>query len=528
MKQKKAWSFFQSLGKAFMYPIALLSVCGMMLGLGSGLASEEMAKLIPVLGYPVVKSFLGFIVSLGLFAFVNLPVLFAIAIPLGLLKEKEDKAYGAFSGLVGFMAMHLGTNFYLKSHGLLVPTDQMSTHGQTIILGIQSYNTSVLGGIVAGLMVFAMYKRIVNLRIPESLGFYSGPRLVPIITLVVMSVFGIIIPFVWPPFFNMFMLIGHWISTSGPVGYFFYAVAERVTIPFGLNHLVTSVFRFTPIGGSAIINGEEYYGTLNMFMAYVKENAVIPLDLAGKMEQGKLMTQYGLAGAALAMYQTAHVQNRKAIKALLISAVLTVIIGGVSEPIEFLFLFVSPVLFVFHAFMNGFANMFLPYLGVKMGFTGDLIQFISFGVLRGARTGWPVAVCVEIAYFFIYYMVFKWAILKYNLMTVGREDSDMVPSATTADVITPTVQPVANRNTDASTAENMITALGGKENIISLDNCVTRLRLTIKDIEAIDEAAIKMQGGIAIVKLDKNTLQVIIGTKVIALRKDMDKCMGLC
>ena len=158
MKQKKAWSFFQSLGKAFMYPIALLSVCGMMLGLGSGLASEEMAKLIPVLGFPIVKSFLDFV--------VNLPVLFAIAIPLGLLKEKEDKAYGAFSGLVGFMAMHLGTNFYLKTHGLLVPVDQMSTHGQTIILGIQSYNTSVLGGIVAGLMVFTMYKRIVNLRIP--------------------------------------------------------------------------------------------------------------------------------------------------------------------------------------------------------------------------------------------------------------------------------------------------------------------------------------------------------------------------
>ena len=376
-------------------------------------------------------------------------------------------------------------------------------------------------------MVFTMYKRIVNLRIPESLGFYSGPRLAPIITLIVMSVFGIIIPFVWPPFFNLFMLIGHWISTSGPIGYFFYAVAERVTIPFGLNHLVTSVFRFTPIGGSAIINGEEYYGTLNMFMAYVKENAVIPLDLAGKMEQGKLMIQYGLAGAALAMYQTAHVQNRKAIKALLISAVLTVIIGGVSEPIEFLFLFVSPVLFVFHAFMNGFANMFLPYLGVKMGFTGDLIQFMSFGVLRGTRTGWPVAVCVEIAYFFIYYAVFKWAILKYNLMTVGREDSDQTPSATATatEVVVPVAQPEINTNMGPSTAEKMIEALGGKENIVSLDNCVTRLRLTINDMEIIDETAIKRQGGIAIVKLDKNTLQVIIGTKVIALRKEMDQYM---
>ena len=182
MKQKKAWSFFQSLGKAFMYPIALLSVCGMMLGLGSGLASDDMAKLIPFLAIPIIKTILDFIVS------------FAIAVPLGLLKDEEDKAYGAFSGLIGFMAMHLGTNFYLKQHDLLVVADQMSTHGQTIILGIQSYNTSVLGGIVAGLLVASMYKKIVNLRIPESLGFYSGPRLVPIITLIVMSGFGLIIP----------------------------------------------------------------------------------------------------------------------------------------------------------------------------------------------------------------------------------------------------------------------------------------------------------------------------------------------
>ncbi|WP_267204067.1 PTS transporter subunit EIIC, partial [Escherichia coli] len=437
-----------------------------------------------------------------------------------------DKAYGAFSGLIGFMAMHLGTNFYLKQHDLLVAADQMSTHGQTIILGIQSYNTSVLGGIVAGLLVASMYKKIVNLRIPESLGFYSGPRLVPIITLIVMSGFGLIIPFIWPPFFNLFMLIGHWISTSGPVGYFFYAVAERVTIPFGLNHLVTSVFRFTPIGGSAVIGGEEYYGTLNMFMAYVKENAVIPLDLAGKMEQGKLMIQYGLAGAALAMYRTAHAQNRKAIKALLISGVLTVIIGGVSEPIEFLFLFVSPLLFVFHAFMNGFANMVLPYMGVKMGFTGDLIQFISFGVLRGTRTGWPIAVCVEVAYFFIYYFVFRWTILKFNLMTVGREESSPVTLNAHEDTAIADI-PTLDKS-ELQAAEQMVKALGGKENIKSLDNCVTRLRLTIADMGLIDEAAIKRAGGIAVVKLDQNTLQVIIGTKVIALRRDMDNYMGIC
>ena len=180
--------------------------------------------------------------------------------------------------------------------------------------------------------------------------------------------------------------------------------------------------------------------------------------------------------------------------------------------------------------MNGFANMFLPYIGVKMGFTGDLIQFMSFGVLRGTRTGWPVAVCVEIAYFFIYYAVFKWTILKYNLMTVGREDSDLVPSATATvtNTVAPITQSIINTNTVPNSAEKMVVALGGKENIISLDNCVTRLRLSIKNMEIIDEPAIKKQGGIAVVKLDKNTLQVIIGTKVIALRKEMDKYLESC
>nr|WP_318380968.1 PTS transporter subunit EIIC [uncultured Enterobacter sp.] len=515
MKAPNIWHYFQSLGKAFMYPIALLSVCGMMLGLGIGLSDDNISHYFPFLAWTPVRVTLAFVVELGLFAFKNLPVLFAIAIPLGLLKDKEEKAYGAFSGLVGFMAMHLGTNFWLQTNGLLVPVEQMSTHGQTLILGIQSYNTSVLGGIVSGLMVTALYKHIVALKIPASLGFYSGPRLVPILTLIVMSIVGLLIPFIWPPFFNMFMAIGRWISTSGPIGYFFYAVAERVTIPFGLNHLVTSVFRFTPIGGSAVINGQEYFGTLNMFMAYVKENEVIPLDLAGKMEQGKLMIQYGLAGAALAMYQTAR--NRTAVKALLISGVLTVIIGGVSEPIEFLFLFASPALFAFHAFMNGFANMLLPYLGVKMGFTGDLIQFLSFGVLRGVRTGWPIAIMVEVAYFFIYYFVFKWAILKYNILTVGREeDEDDTPAQAS------TVTAMGSDNGQA-----MVDALGGKANIASLDNCVTRLRLVVNDMSLIDEKRIKKAGGVAIVKLDANTLQIIIGTKVFAVRREMDLHMGV-
>jgi PTS system maltose and glucose-specific IIC component len=515
MGKKKVWGFIQSMGRSFMYPIALLSVCGMLLGLGSGLSELTLVKETAALNLIV-----SLLVEIGAFAFVNLPVLFAMSIPMGMLKDKEAKSYGAFAGLVGFMGMHLGTNFYLSTNNLLVPAEEMATSGQAMVLGIQSYNTSVLGGIIAGTIIYLLYPKIVAIRIPESLGFYSGPRLVPILSLIVMVGVGLLMPFIWPPFFNMFMTLGRWISSSGPVGYFLYAVAERVTIPFGLNHLVTSTFRFTPIGGSAMIGGEEYFGTLNMFMAYVKENQVIPLALAGKMEQGKLMIQYGLAGASLAMYQCAKKENRKSIQGLLIAGVLTVIIGGVSEPIEFLFLFVSPALFGFHAVMNGLANMILPYLGVRMGFTGDLIQFLSFGVLRGTRTGWPIAVLVMIAYFLIYYFVFKWAIQKFNIMTPGREEPVTIEAQETM------LSNEGETNTAYSQGKEMIAALGGKENIVSLDNCVTRLRLIVANMDQTDEQAIKRAGGIAVVKLDEHTMQVIIGTKVYDLRKEMDVILG--
>ncbi|NMS88520.1 PTS transporter subunit EIIC [Clostridioides difficile] len=516
MKKNKLglWNFFQMLGKTFMFPIALLSVSGMMLGLGAGFTDPKMIAMVPFLGNEYVNMILNFMLTIGLFAFNNLGALFAMAIPLGLLKK--EKEFGAFSGLVGFIAMHIGTNFYLTRADLLVPIDQMSTNGQAMIMGIQTYNTSVLGGIVAGLIVYAIYDKVSNLKMPESLGFYSGPRLVPIVSLIVMSIVGLLIPIVWPPFFNAFQNLGKWISSAGPLGYFSYAVAERVTIPFGLNHLVTSVFRFTPIGGTAVIDGETYFGTLNMFMAYVENNQIIPLDLAGKMEQGKLMIQYGLAGAALAIYRTAKPENRKALKGLLISGVLTVIIGGISEPIEFLFLFISPALFAFHTFMNGLANMVLPYLGVLMGFTGDLIAFISFGVLRGTATGWPIAVLVAALYFAIYYFVFKWAIIKFNIKTPGREDKEIKVSEGNGSDF---------KNLSTYKGQQMISALGGQSNILSLDNCVTRLRLKLQDVSLINEDAIKEAGGIAVVKLDEHTIQVIIGTQVYSLRKQMDKAM---
>lgn len=520
MKNKKNyWQFFQMLGKTFMYPIALLSVCGMLLGIGSAFTSPSMIEAVPFLGNEIVFTFFNFMTTIGLFAFVNLGALFAISIPLGLLKE--EKGYGAITGFVSFMAMHIGTNFYLQVTNQLVTAAEMSTAGQATILGIQTYNTSVLGGIVAGLMAYWLYPKLSKIRIPEALGFYSGPRLAPIAMLLIMGVFGLLlVPLFWNPFYNMFKIIGEWISTSGPIGWFFYAVAERVTIPFGLNHLVTSTFRFTPIGGTAIIGGQEYFGTVNMFLAYVANNMSIPMDLAGKMEQGKLMIQYGLAGAALAIYKCARPENRKKIKGMLVAGVLTVIIGGISEPIEFLFLFAFPPLFVVHTILNGLANMILPYLGVLMGYTGDLIQFITFGVLRGVSTGWPIAIVFAAFYFALYYFIFKWAIIKFDVKTPGREEMTIDTSAEEE------VDKTDFNKLSTYKGSQMLQAIGGKDNILSMDNCVTRLRLELVDVSKIDEAAIKNAGGIAVVHLDDHSIQIIIGTQVYALRKQIEKAMA--
>lgn len=515
-KKGNTWQFFQMLGKTFRFPIALLSICGMLLGIGSAFTNESMIEAIPFLGNTYVNLFFQFMVQLGLFAFNNLGALFAMAIPLGLLKE--EKEFGAFTGLVSFMAMHIGTNFYLSATDQLAAADQMSEAGQTMILGIQTYNTSVLGGIVAGLMAYALYRKLATLKIPEALGFYSGPRLAPIAMLFIMGVFGLVaVPLFWQPFYAFFKMLGEWITTSGPIGYFSYAVAERVTIPFGLNHLVTSTFRFTPIGGTAIINGQEYMGTVNMFLAYVANNMDIPLDLAGKMEQGKLMIQYGLCGAALAMYHCAKPQNKKKIKGMLITGALTVVVGGISEPIEFLFLFAFPPLFVVHTILNGLANMVLPYLGVLMGYTGDLIQFVTFGVLRGTRTGWPIAVAFAAGYFVLYYFIFKWAIIRFDIKTPGREEELELDESEASEF----------EQLSAYKGIAMLKALGGKENIIAIDNCVTRLRLELKDVSLINEEEIKNAGGIAVVHLDEHAIQVIVGTQVYALRKQINKAMEL-
>lgn len=507
-KKQSFWEFFQGLGKTFMLPVSLLAACGILLGLGSAFSSPALYDVLPFLANPIVKLCFDFMTTVGLFAFINLPIMFAIAIPLGL--AKQDKGVAAFSGYVGFAMTALSANFFLKATGLLATADNMKAAGQSMVLGIQSVDVGVLGGVIIGIIVFKIHERFCEIKLPDAFAFFGGARFVPIMTVFVFSIFGLIVPIVWPFFNNIIMHIGNLISKAGIFGPFIFGAGEGLLRPFGLHHILVAMIRFTSAGGTEIIHGEPVYGALNIFYQQFA-NGVLDSNATRFLSQGKMPTyMFGLPGVALAMYQTAKPENRRKIKGLLISGVVACVVGGITEPLEFIFLFLAPVLYLFHCIMVGLGFMIMGMLHVAIGNTdGNIIDFLVFGVLQGTATKWYYVILVGIVWFVIYYTVFKYAILKFNLKTPGRES----------------MQDDKEIKLGGYDEERLLKALGGKENIVSLDNCITRLRLSLKDGEIIDEEEIKATGAIAVVKLDPTTIQVVIGPQVHVVKNKLEKLM---
>lgn len=500
------WEFFQGLGKTFMLPVSLLAACGIMLGVGSSFASSVTADILPFLKIPVVKLFFEFMSTIGSFAFSNLPILFAMAIPLGL--ARQDKGVAAFSGYVGFIISCMTANFFLKATGTLATPENMKAAGQAMVFGIQSIDIGVLGGVIIGIIVYKIHDKFCEIKLPDALAFFGGARFVPIATAVIVGIIGLIIPLIWPFFNGVIIKIGNLINKAGIFGPFLFGAGEGVLRPFGLHHILVAMIRFTSAGGEAIINGEPVYGALNIFYKEFA-NGVLDPNITKFLSQGKMPSyMFGLPAVALAIYHTARPENRKRVKGLLLSGVVACVIGGITEPLEFIFLFLSPVLYLFHCVMVGLGFMLMGILKVAIGNTdGNLIDFIVFGVLQGFRTKWYLVIPVGILWFIIYYFVFKYAIIKFNIKTPGRE--------------------IANSNSDMKLggfdAERLLKALGGKGNIVSLDNCITRLRLVVNDMSLINEEEIKATGAIAVVKLDATNLQVVIGPQVHVVKNKLDK-----
>ncbi len=512
------WEFLQSLGKTFMLPVALLALSGILLGVGSSLSSSAIKEAMPFLDNTVLQYLFMWMTKIGLVAFIYLPVMFAIAIPLGL--AREEKGVAAFSGFVGYAAFNLAINFFLTVAGVLGDETQRAAYGVKSIIGIESIDTGILGAVMVGIIVAKLHQRYYTFKMPDALVFFGGARFVPIISSVVLGIVGVGIPFIWPYFASGINGIGYAISGAGDFGPMLFGTGERLLLPVGLHHILVALIRFTEAGGTMEVCGQSVSGALNIFYSELScsDTTSFTPEVTAFLSQGKMPTFLGgLPGAALAMYHCARPENRSKVKALLISGVVACVVGGITEPIEFLFLFVAPLLYFIHAILTGIGFMIMGMLDVTIGNTdGNIIDFLVFGIMQGTATKWYLVPLVAGIWFAVYYFVFKFAIIKFNLKTPGREaDNAEVEKELQATFVD-----------ESGKGAAVLAALGGKENIVSLDNCITRLRLSVNDMTLVDDAKLKANGALGVVKLDDHNLQVVIGTQVHIVKNEMQAIMS--
>lgn len=506
--------FLQGLGRTFMLPVALLSFMGLLLGIGSAFSSASTIEAMPFLDNEILQIVLRFLSTVGGFAFTYLPVMFAMAIPLGL--ARKEKGVAAFSGFVGYTVMILTINFYLSETASLADPDVLREAGQGMVFGIQTLELGVLGGIIVGVIVYYLHERFYDIQLPDSFAFFSGVRFVPIITSLVLSLVGIALTIIWPAFAFVIQGIGGLIQRAGVFGPFLFGAGERLLLPFGLHHILVAMIRFTDAGGTEIVNGETVSGALNIFFAQLNSGEAISGAATAFLSQGKMPTFiFGLPGAALAMYQVARPENRARIKGLLISGVVATAVTGITEPIEFLFLFISPLLWIFHVIMTGAGFLVMSLVGVLIGNTdGGLLDFLIFGIMQGGYTRWWMVLIIGAIWFIIYYSVFKFVITKQDLPTPGRAPQREDTEYTSEEL---------NYSKDTGfDVKGILNALGGSQNITSLDNCVTRLRLVLEDGTIVDDEKLKELGALGVIHLDKRNVQVVIGTKVTSVRNELE------
>lgn len=494
---------FENFGRSFLLPVSVLPAAGILKGIGSAFTNSGTIEMYPWMANDTLQFIMGFLNMIGSVAFSNLPVIFAVGVAVGLAKHEKGSA--AVSGLLGFLVLHQTLNFLLNVSGRLVDTslenasELMGTSMQTSVLGIQTIDLNVFGGIVTGLAVYYVHKKAIRMEVPQVLGFFSGPRLVPILIMPVMAMIAVAFFFVWPVLQSGINVISIAVLKSGHIGTFAYGVLERLLLPFGLHHGVNWPIRTTPLGGVFTIGGQEYAGTINAYMASLTEGGVID-PMITRFSSGKFVFNlFGLPGAALAMYKTAKPENQKNVKSLLLAAALTSFLTGITEPIEFTFLFIAPALYVVHAFLAGLTMMITSISGAAfLTPTGHgLINFIIYGVLQGWRTKWYLLPILGVVTFFVYYFVFTFVIKKFDFKTPGREDDASTfvlhgKDETREKMGIKTLKDKQKATSDSgelSLQEQslaLIDAHGGPENIVDVNACITRLRIDVKDDEVID------------------------------------------
>ena len=519
----------QRVGRSFMLPIAVLPVAGLLLGIGSSFTNATMIDtygLQAILGEgTILNMFLTVLSKAGSALFDNLPIIFAVGCAIGMAKKEKEVA--ALSAVIAYFTMNAAVNAMLVNSGQILDdgsiADFVIQGTITSSVGIQTLQMGVFGGIIVGLGVAALHNRFYTIELPSALAFFSGSRFVPIISTVVYVLVGIGMFFVWPVVQNGIYALGGLVTGTGYLGTLIFGIIKRALIPFGLHHVFYLPFWQTGVGGSMEVAGKMIEGGQNIFFAQLADPSTVHFSAdACRYFSGEFIFMiFGLPGAALAMYQTAKPEKKKQAGGLLLSAALACMATGITEPLEFSFLFVAPMLFAVQVLLAGAAYMIAHILNIAVGltFSGGLLDLFLFGILQGnAKTSWLRIIPVGIIYFLLYYGIFKFLILKFDLKTPGREDEDVETKLyTKADYNAAKESGVKGAEVSA-----LITAgLGGKANIEDVDCCATRLRCTIKDPAKVQEALLKQSGSRGVILKGKG-IQVIYGPQVAVLKTNLE------
>ncbi len=522
-KKNSVFSVLQRIGQSFMFPIALLPVAGLLLGLGASFSNPQMINSYN-LGWLLGEgTLLNFILTImkhtGCIIFANLPIIFAMGIALGM--SKKEKGAAALSAAIAFFVMHQTIHALLELTGKL-EVGAMLQGSLDVVCGIKSLQMGVFGGIIVGLGVACLHNKFYKIKLPNALSFFGGVRFVPIISSFAYILVGALMFFVWPYVQTGMFALGNLVIASKYAGTFIYGVIERALIPFGLHHVFYTPFWYTGLGGTAFVDGNYVTGAQNIFFAELGSLGVTHFNIdATRFMTGKFPFMiFGLPAAAFAMYRTAKPSKKKIVGGLLLSASLTAMLTGITEPIEFTFLFVAPVLYVVHCIFAGLSFMLMHILNVAVGmtFSGGLIDLFLFGILQGnSKTNWLYIIPVGMVYAVIYYFLFKFAIKKFNLITPGREEDEVESKLYTRKDLE------ASKKED--TSELIVKGLGGIENIAELDCCATRLRVKVNDIQKIDEGVLKQSGCAGIIKKG-NGVQVIYGPRVTVIKSELEEYMS--
>ena len=522
----KIFGVLQRVGRSFMLPIALLPVAGLLLGIGSSFTNETMlaAYGLNSVIHPgtLIYTILDVMSQTGSAVFNNLALLFAMGVAIGMARKEKEVA--ALSGAVAYIIMNTAIQAMINAAG---GVDAMPANSTTTMLGITTLQMGVFGGIVVGLGVAALHNKFYKIELPQVLAFFGGTRFVPIISSIVYLVVGIAMFYIWPVVQSGIAALGALVLASGYAGTFIYGLLERALIPFGLHHVFYMPFWQTAVGGTAIIDGVTVTGAQNIFFAELASKATTVFSVsATRFMAGKFpFMMFGLPGAALAMYQCAKPEKKKVAGGLLLSAALTAFLTGITEPLEFTFIFVALPMYAVHCVLAGLSFMLMHILnvGVGMTFSGGLIDLVLFGVMQGnAKTHWVWVVVVGAVYFVLYYIIFRFMISKFDYKTPGRDDAEEVKLYTRADVNARSAASGSNAPAgDDPVSALIVEGLGGAANLSDVDCCATRLRCTVKDAALVKQDVLKASGASGVI-CKGNGVQVVYGPKVAVIKAKLE------